>query len=86
MKKPFAFFANCFGVLVAKKTWIGYASSDKQLPVLPAAVIGSNGIPMNAQLNLPKESLQMMDYWYARDYEPVKDLKMIMRLYRRLGG
>lgn len=86
VKKPFRFLSNCFSVLLANKTWIGYASSDKHLPRLAAAVIGSNGIPMDAQLNLPKESLQMMDYWYARDYEPVKDLKMILRTYRKLGG
>jgi hypothetical protein len=30
--------------------------------------------------------LQMMDYWYARDYEPSKDLKLISRQYKHLGG
>jgi hypothetical protein len=35
---------------------------------------------------LPADSLQMMDYWYARDYEPSKDIKLLWRMYRRLGG
>jgi hypothetical protein len=86
VNKPFRFFSNCFSVLFAKKTWIGYAGHETHLPPLSPAVIGSNGVPMNAQLNLPAESLQMMDYWYARDYEPVKDLKLIIKLYRKLGS
>ena len=86
VKKPFHFFSNCIAVLFASKTWIGYAASENHLPPLALAVIGSNGLPVSAQVNLPKESLQMMDYWYARDYEPVRDLKMIIRLYRKLGS
>jgi O-antigen biosynthesis protein len=86
IKKPFQFFVNCISVLFAKKTWIGYSGEVKHMPVLPASVIGSNGLPLNGQLKLPKESMQMMDYWYARDYEPVKDLKMIWRSFRKLGG
>lgn len=86
VKKPFNFFSNCFAVLFARKTWIGYAIQEKNLPSLSTAVIACNGIPLAAQQVLPKESLQMMDYWYARDYEPTRDLKLIWRSYRRLGG
>jgi hypothetical protein len=86
VKKPFQFFSNCFSVLLAKKTWIGYAAPGKNLPRLYEGVIACNGIPRSAQQQLPTESLQMMDYWYARDYEPSGDLKMIWRVYRRLGG
>lgn len=86
VKKPLLFFSNCFSVLLAKKTWIGYATAEKNLPPLSAAVIGCNGIPMATQTQLSKESLQMMDYWYARDYEPSRDLKLIWRTYRKLGG
>ena len=32
------------------------------------------------------QSLQMVDYWYARDYEPSQDLKLIWKSYKRLGG
>jgi hypothetical protein len=34
IKKPFAFFGNCFSVLFAQKTWIGYAVEEKNLPRL----------------------------------------------------
>ncbi len=86
VKKPFSFFRNCFQVLFAKKTWIGYAVSEKNLPVLHDAVISCNGIPADNKQQLPRESLQMMDYWYARDYEPMNDFKLIRRMYRSLGG
>lgn len=84
-KKPLSFFSNCFAVLFATKTWIGYAVIQKGVPPLRKAVIASNGIPVSAKQQLPKESLQMMDHWYARDYDPVDDVKLIWKRYRRLG-
>ena len=86
VKKPFAFVANCFAVLFAKKTWVGYALSEKNLPKLRKAVIACNGVNISAKQQLPAESLQIMDYWYARDYEPANDLKLLWRMYRSLGG
>ena len=86
VKKPFQFFANCVAVLFAQKTWIGYAIAEKNLPHLHQAVISCNGMVASAKQQLPIESLQMMDYWYARDYEPTNDLKLIGRMYRKLGG
>lgn len=86
IRKPFNFLANCFMVLLAQKTWIGYASKDNNLPHLLPAVIACNGVPFTTGQQLSKESLQMMDYWYARDYEPSADLKLLWYSYRRLGG
>lgn len=86
VKKPFHFFANCFSVLFAKKTWIGYAQKEKALPVLSPAVIACNGLPVATEQKISVESLQMMDYWYARDYDPMNDLRMILKTYRKLGG
>jgi hypothetical protein len=85
VRKPFSFFGNCIAVLFGRKTWIGYAAVEKNLPLLRKAVIACNGIPVSAKQELPKESLQMVDYWYARDYEPATDLKLVWNLYRRLG-
>ncbi len=85
IKKPFQFFSNCLAVLFAKKTWIGYATTEKNLPKLYRAVIACNGIPVSAKQLLPVENLAMLDYWYARDYEPSGDLKLIWKVYRKLG-
>jgi hypothetical protein len=86
IKKPFQFLANCFSVLFTKKTWIGYAIEEKNLPRLYQPVIACNGIVKSVAQQLPEESLRMMDYWYARDYEPIGDLQLIWRMYRKLGG
>jgi hypothetical protein len=86
VKKPIRFFANCFAVIWGQKTWIGYIAKETQLPGLRKAVLGSNGIPANTVQQLPAESLQMLDYWYARDYELMNDITIIWKMYRRLGG
>ena len=36
--------------------------------------------------SLPAESLRMIDDWYAREYEPVEDLKLLWKNYLKLGG
>ncbi|HKO82343.1 MAG TPA: hypothetical protein VJU78_18165, partial [Chitinophagaceae bacterium] len=86
VKRPFRFFANCFEVLFARKTWVGYATHENNLPMLRKSIIACNGIPLTMKQELPEQSLQMVDYWYARDYEPSNDIKMIWKMYRRLGG
>jgi GT2 family glycosyltransferase len=86
VKKPAKFFANCFAVLFAQKTWIGYAKAEKDLPFLRTAVIACNGMPLSSKQPFPVESLQMADQWYARDYDPVNDLRLIVKVYRHLGG
>ena len=86
VKKPFSFFRNCFSVLFARKTWIGYAVNEKYLPALRIAVIACNGIALSSLQRFPEESLKMADQWYARDYELVNDVKLLSKVYRNLGG
>ena len=85
IKKPFHFFGRCIAIIAGQRTWVGYANTEQKLPKLRKAVIGSNGVPLSSAQLLPLESRAMMDYWYARDYEPVTDLKLLRRNYRRLG-
>ncbi|MGH2553061.1 MAG: glycosyltransferase family 2 protein, partial [Chitinophagaceae bacterium] len=86
IKKPVTFFINCFHVLLAQKTWIGYAVSEKNLPPIRKGVIACNGSLFSLIQNLPPESQHMVDYWYARDYEPANDFKLIWKMHRELGG
>lgn len=86
VKKPFSFLGNCFAVLFAQKTWIGYATVEKNFPSLRKPVMTCNGIPASVKQQLPVESLQMVDYWYAKDYKPSADLQLIKKIYRNLGG
>lgn len=86
IKKPFHFIANCVSVLLARKTWIGYTQPEPNLPALRPPVLAGNGVTPAANTVLPAGSRQMVDYWYARDYEPMADLRQIVASYRMLGG
>jgi hypothetical protein len=86
VKRPGAFLANCFKVLFARQTWIGYTTNGAFLPKLRKGIIGCNGMAPDAIQQLPAESLHMVDYWYARDYEPAEDLRLVWENYKQLGG
>jgi len=86
VNKPFSFFVNCATVIAGKKTWIGYSASGSSLPKLKMGILSSNGLPVDNKQTLPEESLQMMDYWYARDYEVARDIRLIRSGYRQLGN
>ena len=87
VRHPVAFFRNCLSVLVGQKTWVGYAlDRHPEWPLLKPALLAANGIARNSQQVLPIESLKKIDYWYARNYEPLTDIKLIVKNYRQLGG
>jgi len=82
-KQPVSFYKNVFDVLTGKKTWIGYATMSGRLPMIKPAVITSTALP--ALLNeLPVDSLQKNDEWYASVYSPFVDLKKITRGFKYL--
>ena len=77
---------NCFSVISGHKTWIGYMYPSSSLPKIRKGVIGSNGQTISTQQNLSRESLKVIDEWYARDYEPLQDVRLIFKNYKYLGG
>lgn len=85
MKSPFHFFANCFSVLSGKKTWVGYARGEKPFPILKPGVLACNGEPLSSAGELPEESFKAMNYWYAHDYEVMKDIRLLWKRYKQLG-
>lgn len=86
VKKPFRFLGQAFQVLVGRKTWVGYAGDGLRLPRLKPGVLATNGSLNSEKGQLSLESRQMLDYWYARDYEAITDLRLVGRAYRRLGN
>jgi GT2 family glycosyltransferase len=86
VKKPLRFFVNCVAVILSKKTWIGYAITEKNLPALRKGIIACNAMPVSIRQQFPEESLRMVDYWYARDYDPLNDLQLILKMYKQLGS
>jgi hypothetical protein len=86
VKNPLRFFENCFEVIAGKKTWVGYMGFHGNLPAIRTGVIGSSGSIKKLQAALPRESLKLMDFWYAHDYEPWQDMRIIFKNYRSLGS
>ncbi len=82
MQQPWSFIRNCISVLMGRKTWIGYHTSGSGLPSLRQAVISESGPQKETSL----ENAARLDYWYARNYEPLHDLKLIIRNYKNLGA
>jgi O-antigen biosynthesis protein len=86
VRRPLHFLAYCAAVLFARKTWVSYIAGGGGLPRLRRGVLAPNGQPLTAATALPPESIKLVDYWYARDYEPIQDLKLLVENYRNLGG
>lgn len=86
VRQPLRLLGNCLRVLMVQKTWVGYIAGGGGLPRLRPGVLAPNGQPRFAATVLPAESIRLVDYWYARDYEPLQDLKLLAENYRRLGS
>jgi hypothetical protein len=56
------------------------------LPKLRKGLLSPNGIPRSIEQNIPTENLRTLDYWYARDYQPLQDISIILKNYRYLGN
>ncbi len=86
VKRPVSFFLNCFTVLFNKKTWVGYTDESKKLPAIKKAVLMVDGSPAATPKALPLESMSLLNYWYAHDYTIRKDIGILWKNYRKLGG
>jgi len=85
VKKPFSFLKNSLDVLAANRTWVSYIFHSERLPRLKKGILAPNGVPLNTPQTLPSDSLEVLDYWYARDYDPIQDVNIILKNYRHLG-
>jgi GT2 family glycosyltransferase len=83
-KKPFQFFINIFSVLFLKKTWVGYATSNKGLPKIKRGIITVTTLPASLNI-LPEKILLKGDEWYAQNFSLALDIEKIKRGYKYLG-
>ena len=82
--RPAVLFKNAVSVFLLKKTWIGYALPEKDLPPLRPGVLTSTGLP--AFLNtLPDKSLHDADILYAKSFTILNDVKIIWLNYKLLS-
>ncbi len=83
VKHATKFFRNCFSVLAGKKTWVGYGAKNLLLPKLRPSVLTPDG---KIEAGEPDGRYEKLDYWYARNYEPLQDVKTIFNNYKTLGS
>jgi hypothetical protein len=76
---------NIAAVWIGKKTWVGYSKSavPQQLPKLSNNVLNTAS-PF--KMNLDKDTLHRLDYFYAKDYNTAKDMEICWKAYRKLGN
>ena len=82
--QPVAFYKNVFAVLFQKKTWVGYAIAEQNLPHLRPGVLTTTGLP--AELNtLPDNILRGGDAAYAKNFNVFNDIKTLWLNYKLLS-
>lgn len=86
VKKGIPFLLQIIKVVIGRKTWVGYIVPEKKLPLLQEPVITHYGIPYKTEHPLNKESLSKLDMVYARNFDWMQDIKIVLRNYRYLGG
>ncbi len=83
-KHPGSFFRNVFDVLIRRKTWIGYALEEIDLPPLKKGILTSTGLP--ATLNtLSNKNLRAADVTYAKRFNYLIDLRLLWLNYKLLS-
>lgn len=86
VEKPRAFIYHCVLVVWGRRTWVGYGTKAAGLPRLRTGILLPNGEPVSKVHAIPEESLALIDQYYARDYDPLQDLGLIIKNYKHLGN
>ena len=86
VKKPWAFFVNCFKVIAGSNTWVGYAAgvNTNNLPAIRNGIIQPyNILPGYEPSPEVKTNINMA---YAEHYAPITDVNLLLKNYKFLGG
>lgn len=86
VKRAGTFLFHCFQVLRGKRTWVGYGSPAAGLPPLRKSILLPNGEVKSKANTIREDRLALIDHYYASDYDPMKDLWLIMKNYQLLGN
>ena len=85
-KKPMGFLKNIFKVLWGTCSWVGYYPLQSQMHQLPRIRKGIlNPIDSIKFKNHEDDTISQLNLLYARDYNLLKDLNIILFAFRELG-
>jgi GT2 family glycosyltransferase len=86
-RRPGAFFSNAVKVLLAQKTWVGYAGNkngNRHLPVIKSGILPPYNI-LPEYIPTP-EVREQLDIVYAQHYTAATDIWLILKNYKYLGS
>ncbi len=79
--------AHIFAVLLARKSWVGYAEPAKMgntlPPLRPGVLSPLDGLPIRPS---DAATVQRLNLLYAKNYRVEQDLEIALKGYRQLGG
>ncbi len=86
LRKPGAFFVNCFKVMFGRMTWVGYAANVpvKYLPKLRNGILQPFNILAGYEPSV--EVKVKINVAYAQHYTPMTDVSLLMKNFKYLGG
>ncbi len=87
VQEKLKFFPNCWDVLLGRNSWVSYHRNDPNLDKLPILKQGILNPIMRYDYKLHKSQLiHKMNQLYAKEYTPVKDVKLIFGSVKFLGN
>ncbi len=87
IKKRVFFLKNLYKVIKGEYTWVGYDESNGVNKKLPR--INSGILPITSGIDLTKlkgKDISRINLIYAKNYEPITDIKKIFNNIRKLGN
>lgn len=85
INKPLGFIKNIFKVIGARKTWVGYQTSNmkQDLPRIKAAILNPTDLFNNPTIEADK--IIESNLQYAKEYHLFTDLSIIYKSFKQLG-
>ena len=77
------FFRSLFDVFTGRKSWVGYSSANQnQLPPIKKGILSPASLFPE---NIPKKRKDELDMVYAKDYQVLNDLEIILKCWKKIG-
>ena len=87
VKKPLGFIRNIFYVLIGKRSWVGYETTqsipEMRLPEIRKGVLHPNDV-LKKQVLSP-DDISRLNILYARNYKVINDFRILLKGFRELG-
>ena len=83
LHKPFGLFRSIFRVVLKQYSWVGFCPDGESAPAIHG-ILCPAGVP--GTINAGRAKITDINLAYATDYHFRKDLSIILRYFRFLGG